>query len=95
MSAVNSKDTLKQISNVLSSLYGGSATNANSEVSLGYYQQYVNPNYYYWSYNWPYQCNHKILSEDEELLLNAIRRDPKIMGKALKAALDELLKLVK
>lgn len=45
-------------------------------------------------YNWPwyYQTQNHYISNDEELLLNAIRRDDKIKTKVIKLAIAELLK---
>ena len=44
--------------------------------------------YYYWTYPVP------ALSNDEELLLNAIRRDVGLKKRVMKAALAELLRLM-
>ena len=52
----------------------------------------------YWGNNWywypnqlPAYCSHNI-GQDEELLLNAIRRSPELKKKVLKTALEGLLK---
>ena len=69
--------------------------NASTVASSSYVdynlQSYPFGNLYY---SYPI-CTHVPLSPDEELILNAVRRSPKVQAAVLRVALDEVLRLLK
>ena len=74
----------------------GSGMQGGVSGSLSDYAANVNCQLGYWPYQ-PYQWTYHLcpaLSNDEELLLNAIRRDVGLKKRVMKAALAELLKLM-
>lgn len=50
--------------------------------------------YPYYPYPYQYTLAYPSLAPDEELLLNAIRRDPKVKDRVLRVALEEVLRLL-
>ena len=72
----------------------GSGMQGGVSGSLSNYAVNANCQLGYWPYQQTYYCWYPALSNDEELLLNAIRRDVGLKKRVMKAALAELLKLM-
>ena len=86
-----SETVTQQLSNALANSAQGYAGEAlQGQATSGYMQCYPNQWYYYTPTT--YCTTEHVYSEDEKLLLNAIRRDEKLKDKTLKFVLAELLK---